>query len=107
STLKTLLKFARALYKIEVNSDYMDFKVQRKDTGLEVVVLSEDEFSTIYNMDLSENKRLDQVRDVFCFACSTGLRYSDLVQLKREHIQHGIIRMTASKTGQRLEIPLN
>lgn len=107
STLKTLLKYARTLYGIIVNQAYQDFKVTRKDSGLEVVTLTNDEFLTLYNMDLSENKRLDQVRDVFCFSCATGLRYSDLEQLKREHIRHSAIRMTAAKTGQRLDIPLN
>ncbi|HTN08848.1 site-specific integrase [Agriterribacter sp.] len=107
STLKTLLKYARTQYKIDVNATYQDFKVARKDSNFEVVTLTNDEFLKLYNIDLSENKRLDRVRDVFCFACATGLRYSDLQQLKREHIRHNTIKMTASKTGQRLEIPLN
>ena len=107
STLKTLLKYARTLYKIDVNQSYQDFRVARKDSSFEVVTLTNDEFLKLYNMDLSDNRRLDRVRDVFCFSCATGLRYSDLHQLKREHIRHNTIKMTASKTGQRLEIPLN
>jgi integrase len=58
-------------------------------------------------MDLSENKRLAQVRDVFCFACTTGLRYSDLNQLKREHIKNDEIKLTVKKTRDFLTIPLN
>ncbi len=108
STLKTLLNYARTLYKIKVNPDYRDFKVSRKDSDFEVITLTQDEFLAIYNLDLSGNSRLDAVRDVFCFSCATGLRFSDLKQLKREHIRKdNTIRMTASKTSQKLVIPLN
>lgn len=107
STLKTLLNYARTIYKIQVNPDYRDYRVSRKDSDFEVITLTNDEFLTLYNFDLSGNKKLSHVRDVFCFSCATGLRYSDLAQLKREHIRHNMIKMTASKTGQRLDIPLN
>jgi integrase len=106
STLKTLVNYARTIYKIKVNADYKDFKISRKDSDFEVITLTNDEFIALFSFDLSHNKRLDQVRDVFCFSCACGLRYSDLMQLKREHINNGI-KMTAAKTGQRLEIPLN
>jgi site-specific recombinase XerD len=108
STLKTLLNYARTLYKLPVNPDYRDFKVSRKDSEFEVITVTQDEFMAIYNFDFSDNKCLDQQRDVFCFSCATGLRYSDLDQLRREHIRKdNTIRMTASKTGQKLVIPLN
>lgn len=108
STIKTLLNYARTLYNIPVRPDYRDFKVSRKDSEFEVITLTDDEFMAIYNLDLSKNKRLDSVRDVFCFSCATGLRYSDLAQLKRDHIRKdNTIRMTAAKTGQKLVIPLN
>ena len=83
-------------------------QVSRKDTEFEVITLTEDEFLAVYNLDLSNRKRLDLVRDVFCFSCATGLRYSDLAQLRREHIRKdNTIRMTAAKTGQKLVVPLN
>jgi integrase len=107
STLKTLLNYARTIYKINVNPDYRDYKVARKDSDFEVITLTNDEFQTLYEFDLSNHKKLAQVRDVFCFSCATGLRYSDLAQLKREHIRDDAIKMTAAKTSQRLEIPLN
>lgn len=108
STIKTLLNYARTLYNIPVRPDYRDFKVSRKDSEFEVITLTDDEFMAIYNLDLSKNKRLDTVRDVFCFSCATGLRFSDLEQLKRDHIRKdNTIRLTAAKTGQKLVIPLN
>ncbi len=106
STLKTLLNYARTEYKINVNQDYRDFKVSRKDANHEVIVLTNEEFQAIIKLDLSENKRLDKVRDIFIFSCATGLRLSDLQDLKREHIRNGSIRKTAVKTNQPLDIPL-
>ncbi len=73
---------------------------------MEVISLTNEEFEALYYLDLSANKRLAQVRDVFCFACSTGLRYSDLNQLKREHIKHDEIRITVKKTKEPLSVPL-
>jgi integrase len=107
STLKTLLNYARIHYKIEINQSYRDYAVARKDSNFEVITLTWDEFQTLYNLDLNNNKKLAQVRDIFCFSCTTGLRYSDLAQLKREHIRGNSIKMTAAKTGQKLDIPLN
>lgn len=104
STLKTFLNYAR-MNGMEVSDKYKDFKIKKE--SLEVIALTSDEFEILYNYDLSKNNRLAQVRDVFCFSCATGLRYSDLAQLKREHIKRDEIRLTITKTKQHLAIPLN
>ena len=104
STLKTFLNYAR-MHGIVVSDNYKDFKIKKE--SLEVIALTNDEFEKLYNYHLSNNKKLSQVRDVFCFSCATGLRYSDLLQLKREHIKSGEIRLTVTKTKQKLIIPLN
>lgn len=104
STVKTFLNYARK-QGIQVNERFKDFKIKRET--LEVIALTSEEFETLYNYDLSNNKRLAQTRDVFCFACATGLRYSDLYQLKREHIKSDEIRLTVKKTKEHLTIPLN
>jgi integrase len=103
STLKTFLSYAK-LNGIEINSNYQSFRIKRE--SLEVIALTQDEFESLYTLDLSNNKRLDQVRDVFCFSCVTGLRYSDLKQLRREHIKSDEIDLTVTKTKEKLIIPL-
>ncbi len=103
STVKTFLSYAKK-EGISVSEKYRDFKI-KKET-LEVIALTNDEFEALYYLDLSGNKKLAQVRDVFCFACTTGLRYSDLAQLKREHIKADEIRLTVKKTKEPLSIPL-
>jgi integrase len=103
STVKTFLNYAKA-QGINVSDKYKDFKI-KKET-LEVIALTNEEFESLYHVDLANNKRLAQTRDIFCFACTTGLRYSDLNQLKREHIKEDEIKLTIKKTKEILSIPL-
>jgi integrase len=104
STLKTFLGYARK-NGIKVNDNYRGFTIKREK--LEVIALNETEFSALLNKDLSNNKRLDQVRDIFCFSCASGLRISDMQQLKREHIKRDEINLTVKKTKTELTVPLN
>lgn len=50
---------------------------------------------------------LERVRDVFLFCCFSGLRYSDVYNLKRSDIRDGHIEITTVKTADRLVIELN
>jgi integrase len=104
STLKTFLGYARR-QGIKVNEGYKDFSI--KKDKLEVIALTQNELELLFNFNLSSNKRLDQVRDVFCFSCVTGFRFSDLQQLRREHIKEMEIRLTIKKTKEPLIVPLN
>lgn len=105
STLKTFLSYARQS-GISVNDGYKNFTVKREN-DLEVIALTEDEFLTLWNLDLSKNKRLEHVRDCFIFSCATGLRYSDLAALRWEHIKHDNIEITQVKTGHKIVVPVN
>ncbi len=105
STLKTLLNNAKA-NGIDVSTKYESFKIQR-DGDLEVIALTQGELNLLLNLDLSKKPAWDQVRDVFCFSCATGLRFSDLKQLRREHIKDDRIELKAVKTGHKTMIPLN
>lgn len=104
STLKTFLGYA-SKQGIKVNPGYKDFTV--KSEKLEVIALTQQEFDSLLNLDLSDNKRLDKVRDLFCFSCATGLRFSDISQLGREHLGNSEINITVVKTKTELTVPLN
>ena len=104
STVKTFLNYARA-HGYEVSDKYKNFKIKKEK--LEVIALTNEEFETLFYKDLSFNKRLAQVRDIFCLACSTALRYSDLAQLRWEHIKKDEIKLVVKKTKDPLNIPLN
>ncbi|WP_354299472.1 tyrosine-type recombinase/integrase [Pedobacter sp. UYP1] len=102
--LKTFLNKARKSGN-NVNNTFQDYSVKRDK--LEVIALTKSEFEAIKDLDLNNNRKLDQVRDVFIFGCVTGLRYSDLANLKRENIAGGFLNITVVKTKQKLNIPLS
>lgn len=104
STLKTLLSYAKRA-GVEVNQGYRDFVIKRQK--LEVIALTEGEFTKLLNLDLVANKKLGRVRDVFCFSCMVGFRYSDIAQLRRTHIKGNRIELTVKKTKEKLTTPLN
>ena len=74
------------------------------------------QYLTQVELDALRNKksfmpRLELVRDIFLFCCYTGLAYSDVKQLKGEHIVIGInedrwIKMARKKTKAISSIPL-
>jgi integrase len=103
-TLKTFLGYAKK-NKVAIDESYKDYKIEREN--LDVFTLTKKEFDALYSLDLSNNIRLSKIRDVFCFACVTGLRYSDLKQLKREHVKKTEIVLTMIKTKDKLHIPLS
>tara|TARA_R110000850_G_scaffold273172_1_gene409198 strand:+ start:602 stop:1915 length:1314 start_codon:yes stop_codon:yes gene_type:complete len=103
STLKTFLGYARRK-GFKIADGYKDFTIKKEK--LEVIALNKSEFDSLYDLDLSSSSRLQQVRDVFLFSCVTGYRFSDLCQLKREHIKEDEIRMTITKTKEPSVVPL-
>ncbi len=71
--------------------------------------LSKEELQAIICASLSPE--LNRIRDIFLFACYTGLAYADIKQLSRLHIMRDSeetyhIRKPRQKTGQESIIPL-
>jgi integrase len=81
------------------------FKVISEDS--ENIYLSEEEILELYNLNLSENKRLEKVRDLFIVGCFTGLRFSDFSQIKPENIRDGCISIRTQKTDEPVKIPIH
>lgn len=50
---------------------------------------------------------LANVRDVFCFCCFTGLRFSDAAKLRKSDVHETYIEVVTQKTDKRLRIELN
>lgn len=73
-----------------------------------VIFLTWEELNQLKNYQIPETKQyLERVRDVFLFCCFTGLRYSDVHNLKKSDIRDGYIEITTVKTAERLIIELN
>lgn len=80
--------------------------VQRVDRGF----LSEDDLKKMMEKEFA-SKRLEQVRDIFVFACFSGLAYIDLANLRVDNIQKMFdgrlwIVTHLQKTNTKVTIPL-
>jgi len=82
-------------------------EIDIKEPEKEVVFLSIEELLTLYNYNF-KSERLESARDLYCFSAFTGLRFSDLFNLKHEHITPNyIINKMQKKTSDRKSLPLN
>jgi integrase len=54
----------------------------------------------------TENRRMERIRDLFCFMCFSGVRFSELQQMKKEDLKPGEISIHKPGGGGRL-IPMN
>lgn len=72
----------------------------------EVIYLEWNELIELYNKDFGST-RLNQVRDVFCFCCFTGQRFSDVKKLEHSDIREDYFINTTEKTIDPLRIELN
>ncbi|MCM1168530.1 MAG: site-specific integrase [Bacteroides sp.] len=89
-------------------SDWKKFSAKLKQPEKTIVFLDWDELMRVYDCEIPEEKQyLVRVRDVFCFCCFTGLRYSDVANLHRSDVYQECIRVTTIKTADTLEIELN
>jgi len=90
------------------NLAYKDFSPDLKGTvrNSKIIILTWDELMHLYKKKF-KLKHHEHVRDVFCFCCFTGLRYSDVANLKRSNIKGDSIEFTSIKTDESLIIDLN
>lgn len=86
--------------------DLKCFKVVEEET--DAIYLSENELEKIYNLNLSDDKELEEIRDIFIVGCFTGLRYSDLSTLNPEHIDptNEVINLKQRKVHKAVVIPM-
>ena len=90
------------------NNAYDTFKPKLKDTQKKIIFLTWEELNRLREFKISPTKQaLERVRDVFLFQCFTGLRYSDVFNLRRSDIKGDHIEVTTVKTSDSLIIELN
>lgn len=114
SNLKTFLRWS---FENGYNKNPLFTKFKPLKSSNEIFVLRNEELNRILRVDLSEHSKLHSVRETFCFACLTGLRYSDLRKVNKETIhsykdfQSGETRhqlkITMEKTKESINIPLS
>lgn len=91
------------------NLEYRNKKFKAMEEQVDKVYLSQQELLNIYNLDLSDDQKLEKVRDLFIIACYTGLRFSDLILVRPENIINSgkQIKIRTEKTSELVVIPLH
>lgn len=86
-------------------------KFKAKEDESDTIALTEHELMALFGIDLPAGTARD-VRDLFCLAAFTGLRFSDATSIKREHIYQDPagdwwLKKFMEKTKSALEVPLS
>ena len=90
------------------NNAIESFNPKLKNAPKKVIFLTWGELNKLRDYKIPANKQyLERVRDVFLFTCFTGLRYSDVYNLKTSDIKDDHIEITTVKTVDSLIIELN
>ena len=108
--LSFLKWFLRWAFKkgVHLNNAYDSYKPKLKSTQKKIIFLTWEELNKLREFEIPAAKQaLDRVRDVFLFQCFTGLRYSDVFNLRRSDIKGDYIEVTTVKTSDSLIIELN
>lgn len=104
--LKTFLLWALNK-KYTYNNNFITFKKPAKFTTDEIA-LNFEQVELIYNYDFGDNKRLERVRDLFVFGCTTGMRFGNYSTISRSDVDGNFIRVIDLKSkSKNLAIPLN
>jgi integrase len=94
--------------KLTTNTDFKSIRFAKPANATDAVSLTESEVRQLYEMNFN-NRRLEEIRDMFIFQCSTGLRWSDLRSLEAKNIidRDGwkFVILRSKKTNEYSEIP--
>jgi len=113
NTIGVHIKNIKLFMKIAVemgltdNREFEKKEFAKIEAEAQTIYLNETELKQIYDYDFRNNKKLDTVRDIFIIGCYTGLRFSDLQQLRKEHFTKDTINIRTIKTGDTVVIPLH
>lgn len=110
STLKTFLHEATE-EGINTNLKFQSKTFKAVEVESDSIYLTEGELAAMYALDLSDNPRLDKVRDLFLIGANTGLRFSDFTTIEPHNLKKvpdGYnLEIIQYKTKDKVVIPLN
>ena len=90
------------------NVAYKTFRPTLKQTQKKVIYLTKKELANVRALEIPKEKDyLNAVRDVFLFCCFSGLRHSDVYNLRRTDIKDDHMEITTVKTADSISIELN
>lgn len=105
-TIKSVLNEAteRGMNK---NFAFKSKRFKKISEATDSIYLNEKELDELYKLDLSDHKRLDEIRDLFLVGCWTGLRFSDFTCILPKHIKGDFLDIKTKKTEEQIVIPIN
>jgi site-specific recombinase XerD len=86
-----------------ISPEVRKFKVLREQTP--IIYLTQKELETLWQFEFSTDRH-SRCRDLWCLQAFTGLRWSDLSRLGKQHITGNVVRITAFKTKKQIVVPL-
>ena len=90
------------------NLDYKKFRPTLKMTQKKVIYLTKEEMTRVRDLEFADAQTyLAPIRDIFLFCCFSGLRHSDVNNLRRSDIMGDHIEITTVKTADSISIELN
>ena len=108
STLKVFLSWCNENdHAVHPDSFKKHKSAFKRKTHNEIVVLTEKELTDLYEYDLSKKPSYDRVRDLFCFACFTGQRFSDIMRFSKADLKDNKWTFLSSKTKKKVTVPFN
>lgn len=105
SCLKTFMQWCMDM-KYHQNDLFTKFKAN-KASKHEIITLTEPEFSLLKEYDFSKNRRLERIRDLFCFMVYTLQRWSDTEVFNSKDIKNDTWDFISKKTNENIIVPLN
>lgn len=107
SQIKSFLREAK-LKGYDISTEFENKKFTfTKDETIDTY-LNEKEIDELFNLDLLDNEKLENVRDLFIIGLWTGLRISDLKRISEfQFSKNTIIIDGTEKTGSNVEIPIH
>jgi integrase len=104
--IKTLKTFMNYSTKRGINDNliFKEFKVFKED--VENIYLTEEELEKLLKLDLIDRPDLKTIRDQFLLQCYTGMRFSDLMNIKPENIKSDYILIKTLKTREEVKISI-
>jgi integrase len=99
--IKALMQYSLEL-ELHSNTKYIGIKREKVETV--EISLKEEEIKAIYELEIDERYRA--TKDIFVFSCLTGLRISDIINLKKHNWKQDFLNVQTIKTGEILQIPL-
>lgn len=91
---------------LTTNAAYKSKRFVSVQEKADTIYLTESELLKLWKLDLTDEPKLERVRDLFLVGCYTGLRYSDFSVLHPDQIKDGYIETTQKKTGDPVVIPV-